>query len=93
MSEGEVAGRTPRTPVVEVENIPSGTANILGQIKIALVPREPVQQHHRRMRPRACGDINKRVEKRPVAGNLKTFHGSGIGSLLSTEREQYPEPK
>ncbi len=62
MREGEVPGRTPGTSVVEVEDIPSGTANILRQIEIALVTGKPMQQHHRRMRPRSCRDVDERVE-------------------------------
>ena len=89
MGEGEVSRRSPGTPVVEVENIPSGAANILGQIEIALVTRKPMQQHHHWMRTSACSDIDKRVEERSVAGNLKTLHGSrsGLpGPLLCVDR-------
>src|ERR1700677_1264635 len=91
MREGEVSGRAPGAPVVEVENIPPRTANILGQIEIALVAGKPVKQHYHWMRTGARGDIDERVEERAVTGNLKTLHGSRIGSpgpLLCIERRQ-----
>ena len=30
--------------------------------KIALITGKPMQQYHRRMRPRSCSDIDERVE-------------------------------
>ncbi len=62
MRIGEVSSRAPGTSVVEVEDIPPGTANILCQIEIALVTRKPMQQYHRWMRTGACGDVDERIE-------------------------------
>ena len=78
MRKREVSGRTPGAPVVEIENIPTGAANLLGQIQIALVPGKSVQQHHHRMRTRSSSHIDEGVQEPTMARNLKTLHGSAL---------------
>jgi len=56
------AERPQAHPPGSVWSFSSGTANILRQIEIALVTGKPMQQHHRRMRPRSCRDVDERVE-------------------------------
>ena len=81
MREREISRRTPGAAVVEVENIPSGAADILCQIQISFVTGKTVQQDHRRMRAGARGDIHECIQQRSVARNLKSLHGSSIGSI------------
>jgi hypothetical protein len=50
----------------------------LRQIQVSFVAWKPVQKNHGGMRPSTRGDIDQRVEQLPVAGNLKSLHGSTI---------------
>jgi len=54
--------RSPGPPVVEVEDIVSGPAQGLRQVKVALVSGEAVQKDNRRMRTCTGCDIDERIE-------------------------------
>jgi hypothetical protein len=88
VGESEISERTPGAPVVKVKNIPSCATNILGQIEVALVTGESVEQYDYRMWPCTRGNVDEGVEQSAVAGDLKALHGSRIGSLLGSERRR-----
>src|SRR5580698_4630570 len=78
MRKGKVSRRAPRASVIEVKNVPSGSTHVLCQIQVSLVAGKPVQKNDGGMRSSASGDIDQRVEQLPMAGNLKSLHGSTI---------------
>ncbi len=52
-----------------------------------------MQQNHRRMGSLAGRHIDERIDERAMAGDLKTLHGGGTGSLLCFESGQPAEDK
>jgi len=79
VGEGEVAGRAPGAAIVEVENVPSGAADGLGEVEILLVAGEAVEEDDDGMRACSGGDVDEGVEHGSVAGKLEALHGGGIG--------------
>ncbi len=79
----EVARRTPRAAIVEIQNIPAGSANRLREIKILLIARIAVQKNYDGMRPGPGGDIDDGIEQRAVTRKLHRHHRSGIGFVGS----------
>jgi len=84
MRERESCRRSPGAEIVEIENIPTGAANRLGKIEIALVARKSVQQDDGWMRRCTGGYIDKSVEQRTLAWKLEGLHGCGIGFIRNS---------
>jgi hypothetical protein len=79
VGEGEVAGRAPGAAIVEEEDVVAVAAEGLGDVEVALVAGEAVEEDDDGMRAGTFGHIDECVEQGAVAGELEGLHGSGVG--------------
>ena len=79
VGEGEVAGRAPGAAVVEVDDVPTGAADGLGEVEIFFVAGEAVEEKYDFVGSGSGCDIGDGVEQSAVAWDLECFEGGGVG--------------
>ena len=78
VAEGEAAGGSPGTAIVEVKDVPAGAADGLREVEVALVAGKAVEEDDRGVRGGAGGDVDEGIELVAVAGDLEGLRGGRV---------------
>ena len=81
VGEGEGARSAPGAAVVEVEYVPTGASDGLGEVEVPLVAGEAVEEDDGGVRAGAFGGVHEGIEESAVAGELEGFECGGGGFI------------